>query len=620
MKITPLAKAVSFGLSLCVFAATADEKTSTDENIEKITVVANRVATPLEQIAASVSILDEKDIEALGFVSLADILRTQPGIGVSNSGGAGKNTTLRIRGEEGFRTQLYIDGVELSDPTAPQVTPIFDDILTSQITRVEILRGTQGLSYGADAGGVINVTTNSTNEAFTANAKAEYGSFSSRLFKFDVGASNDVGSVFVAVSDFTTNGFNASSNDTSGEEDGYDNTTVHIKGEVRLSSNLDAQIVIRDVTGDTEFDACFDNTTFALINDCTSDNENTTARLSLKYTTNQSSHSLGVANTDVERQFFSNGEAGFLAEGSVQRLDYVGTTQLKQHQLVYGVDIENEENDVDGIQRFQRGAFFDYQVQATQELHLTAGLRYDDNETFGSFTSVRLGGVYLYQLSSSQQLKYKATYGTGFRAPSLFEQAFNNGPFAFGEAAGLELSEEQSEGFDIGVEYSDDSGLSAGITYFDQRIEDEIIFDGAQFQGFLQASGETESKGFELDVEQGYNSGLYLRANYTYNDTETSDGQDRIRRPKHIANAVVIYPLTDKLQVSGNARLSKDAVDIGDVELSDYVIFGLNVSYQITDNLGLSLRAENLFDREYTEVLGFNTSGSAFYLGISATL
>jgi vitamin B12 transporter len=620
MKINPLAKAICFGLSLCTFISSADEATVTDSDIEKITVVANRVATPLNQTAASVSIIEEDDIEALGFISLADILRTQPGIGVSNSGGAGKNTTLRIRGEEGFRTQLYIDGAELSDPTAPQVTPIFDDILTSQVTRVEILRGTQGLSYGADAGGVINITTNDTDEDFAASATAEFGRFDSRLFNVDIGASNDIGNIYVAVSDFTTNGFNTSSNDTSGETDGYDNTTIHVKGGVRINANLNANIVIRDVEGDAEFDACFDNTTFALINDCTSENENTTTRLALEYTTDKSSHSLGIANTDVERQFFSNGEAGFAAEGSVKRLDYVGSSQLKQHQLIYGIDIENEENDVDGIQRFQRGAFFDYQVQATKALNLTAGLRYDDNETFGSFTSVRLGGVYLYQLSSSQQLKYKATYGTGFRAPSLFEQAFNNGPFAFGDAAGLELSEEQSEGFDLGVEYSDSSGLSAGITYFDQSIEDEIIFDGALFQGFLQSSGETDSSGFELDIEQRYNTGLSLRANYTYNDTETSDGQDRIRRPKHIANAAAIYPVTDKLQISANARLSKDAIDIGGVELSNYVLFGLNASYQVTNHLALRLRVENLFDREYTEVIGFNTSGSAFYFGINATL
>ena len=147
----------------------------------------------------------------------------------------------------------------------------------------------------------------------------------------------------------------------------------------------------------------------------------------------------------------------------------------------------------------------------------------------------------------------------------------------------LGVIDDDIEGFDVGVEYSNTGGLTAELVYFDQTIEDEIIFDGAQFQGFLQVSGETESKGVELSVEQRYTNGINIKANYTYNDSETSDGQDRLRRPKHLANAVVIYPLSDKWQVSGNARLSKDAVDIGNVALSNYVIFGLNASYQVTN-------------------------------------
>ena len=620
MKLNSLTKAISVSLLLTPFMSSAEEANSNANDIEKITVVANRVATPTNQTAASVSVIESDEIEALGFISLADILRTQTGIGVSNSGGAGKNTTLRIRGEEGYRTQLYIDGVELSDPTAPQVTPIFDDILTSQVQRVEILRGTQGLAYGADTGGVINITTNDSNQPLIGSVSAELGRFSSRLFNADVGTTNDLGDFYVGVSDFSTDGFNASTNDASGEEDGYDNTTIHVKAGVNIRQNLRAQLVVRDVDGETQFDSCFDNTTFAPTDTCSSDNENTTVRLSLGYTGDNSSHTLGVAKTDVERQFFSNNEAGFATEGSVERLDYVGQTQLAQHRLIYGIDIENEENEATGIQRFQRGAFFDYQVQATDELYLTAGLRYDDNETFGSFTSVRLSGVYLQSLSATEQLKYKATYGTGFRAPSLFEQDFNNGPFAFGDAAGLQLNEEESEGFDIGVEYSNSQGFSAGAVYFDQSIEDEIIFDGAQFQGFLQLPGETDSTGIELDVQQRFANGINLKANYTYNDTETSAGLDRIRRPKHIANAVVIYPVNDKLNISGNARLSKDAIDIGNVELSDYVIFGLNAAYKISEHLTVRLRIENLFDREYTEVVGFNTSDRAAYFGISAKL
>src|SRR5690606_40926730 len=84
----------------------------------------------------------------------------QPGIGVSNSGGTGKFTALRIRGEEGYRTVLLIDGVKAVDPSGTQAVPTFESLLvTSDVERVEVLRGPQGFIYGADAGGVVSVLT-----------------------------------------------------------------------------------------------------------------------------------------------------------------------------------------------------------------------------------------------------------------------------------------------------------------------------------------------------------------------------------------------------------------------------------------------------------------------------
>src|SRR5690606_17824284 len=95
----------------------------------------------------------------------AQLLRSQAGISVSNSGGAGKQTALRIRGEEGFRTLVLIDGVEVSDPTAPQVGPLVENLTAgSEIERIEVLRGPQGFIYGADAGGVIQVVTRRAQE------------------------------------------------------------------------------------------------------------------------------------------------------------------------------------------------------------------------------------------------------------------------------------------------------------------------------------------------------------------------------------------------------------------------------------------------------------------------
>ena len=138
----------------------AVRRRAADARPEEIVVTSSMIAQPRRQIGTAVSVIDFEEIELRGYTDLADVLRTQTGIGVSNSGGPGKSTSVRIRGEESFRTLLIIDGVKALDPSAPQVAPSFDSLLTtSDLQRVEVLRGPQGFMYGADAGGVVNVIT-----------------------------------------------------------------------------------------------------------------------------------------------------------------------------------------------------------------------------------------------------------------------------------------------------------------------------------------------------------------------------------------------------------------------------------------------------------------------------
>ena len=100
MKKHPLVQAITLSLAFTASSGSVSAETSNSQrNLETITVVSSRTNVPLKELATSVEIITSEDIAALGNLGLADILRSATSVGVSNSGGQGKNTTLRIRGE-----------------------------------------------------------------------------------------------------------------------------------------------------------------------------------------------------------------------------------------------------------------------------------------------------------------------------------------------------------------------------------------------------------------------------------------------------------------------------------------------------------------------------------------
>jgi vitamin B12 transporter len=588
--------------------------------LETITVVSSKVPLSFRELATSVSLITKEDIDARGNASLADIMSHEVGIGVSNSGGVGKNTTLRIRGEDGFRTKVYIDGVELSDPTAPQVTPIFDDILTHFIDRVEILRGPQGLMYGADAGGVVSITTKQSEQGLQTTINAETGSYSSHMINADLGYANKNGHIYLAAAEYETDGFNAQTADVSNEKDGYQNTTLHFNSGININETLLVNLVIRRVSSDNEYDGCYDNVNFALIYECTTDSENQTARLSLQYNQDKSHHNLAYAETDVERQFYSNEQFSFGSEGNISKFEYNGFYGSAQQKLIWGLDNEIQQLLGSGEEREQTGLYLEYQKAWSEQLFITAGMRHDNNDTFGTHNSYRISAAYLIPLLKQQSLKLKSTYGTGFRAPSLYEQAYNDGDFAYGNAAGLQLKEEDSRGFDIGFDYINKI-QSLSLVFFKQSISNEIYFDSLTYTGYLQNNLSSESKGLELELSQQLTAAIKLWGNYTFNEAQTNLQEDRIRRPKHQANLGLQSQFLDgRIHTNLNIKMVKDLVDIGGVALDNYNLVNLTSSYLLSENLRIKLRIENLFDRKYQDVVGFNTANRSIYLGMTINL
>jgi vitamin B12 transporter len=589
--------------------------TLTDEMV----VTSSLVAQPRRQIGTAVSVIDFVEMKLRGYPSLADVLRTQTGISVNNSGGIGKATSVRIRGEESYRTLLMIDGVKALDPSAPRVVPTFDSLLmTSDLQRVEVLRGPQGFIYGADAGGVVNVLSKrSVDELGTLGL--EYGADSLRKLDGALLGAGDEYDYFFSATDLETDGFNSQTADTVlQDDDGAENTTLHAKLGWNPFDNVRIQLVARDIDAKTAYDGCFSSITFSPVHDCIATTEQTTYKISTDIASGAFTSSVGVSNIDIGRDDFAEGLPAFATDGDIGRFEYTGSYKPSAAvAFVFGLDLQDEEL-FDGLttrSRDQNGYYFEYQGAFDDVFYVSLGARYDDNDDFGTHTSTRLTAAYVQDLGAERSLKYRTSLGTGFRAPSLFEVAYNAGPFAFPPAAGLVLEEETSEGYDLGIEYGA-MGLRFEVTYFDQKIEDEIFFDPG-FSGYLQSPGTSTSKGVEIAADVSLGESWDFIASWTNNDTEDSANQQRLQRPKNVANFGLAYrPGDGRLNIIANYRLSRDSIDVGGVALEDYDVLDLSATFDLADRVELHARVQNATDESYQEVSGYYTAGRSVYAGV----
>lgn len=183
-------------------------------------------------------------------------------------------------------------------------------------------------------------------------------------------------------------------------------------------------------------------------------------------------------------------------------------------------------------------------------------------------------------------------------------------------ASNVNLIQEESEGWEIGAEFfSGDMHLEA--VYFDQDVENAIIFDLATFSGYLQDIGTSTSRGVELSAELPLNQSLTLNGNYTYNDTERPDGSQRLLRPENLYNLGLRYASVDgRLQINGFYRAQADSID-SPGPLEDFGVLDLTASYQLSDGFKVYGRWENALDEEYQEVIGYYAADSAVYVGLN---
>lgn len=587
---------------------------------EEMTVTSSRVEMPLRHVGTSVSVLDTDDIQSRGYKTVAEVLRSLPAIGISNNGGLGKQTTIRIRGEEGYRTKVLIDGIDVSDPTGTQVQTQIQHLLTAHIERIEVLRGPQGMMYGADAGGVINIITKKASAPLQGGLSVDYGRFDSRQYTANLRGQINTFDYSIMAADLSTEGFNARESDLSKDNDGYENTSLGFSGGYNVSDSIRLQAIIRNVDSDNEYDNCSAEGV-GITSNCNGEFEQTNYKLAASFSNEQWQHTLSYGYTKTERTNFAEQSINtFDVDGKLKHFQYHGAYQMLDHgQWVFGIDRQRDKvnSSANHYKRKQHSTYVEWQGNIDDRFYYTTGVRYDYNNSFGSNISYRLTSAYLIALTGGHELKIKGAVGTGFRAPSLSEIATNDNATSL-PAAGVILEQEDSQGIDLGAELRFANGVLIEAVYFHQEIDNEISFDLIGFSGYLQESGISQSKGVELSFEAPLSSNVNLYGNYTFNETKDSENLQRIRRPKQLLNlgADVTF---NTLSISANARHVADAQDqiygLGRLDLDDYQVLDINISVQVLPDLDVYVRAENVFNKQYQQITDYQSARAASYVG-----
>ena len=616
-----LKKPLSLAVSL-TFAANA----SFANEIEETVIVADRVDTAIESLAVSVNVMDRDLISALGSATLPQLLRSQVGITTTQTGGIGAVSGIRVRGQDAFRTRVLIDGIDISDPSSPQVAPRMEHIASGSLERVEVLRGTQGLLWGADAGGVIALTSRRGDERPGIDVSAERGGYGFEAESLTASSGAMAFGEITAVLNYVgMDGFNAQKSDTQlADKDGYDNDSIQLSYTTPDWNGWSATVSAREVDATTDYDGCgrFDeNFSFISSNDCADGYTNETQGLVVRYRGDGHSTQLSASESDSDRSYFTDGIFQFALKGSNEQLSLSHNREITENiDITAGVDLDEQSYD-DGFgtarSRDNEAIFLNVR-RASEAVTLSAAVRSDDNEDFGRYTSWRLTAL---TETGFEGVAFKAAYGTGFRAPSPYEVGSNQSPFALPEARDTALNEEQSEGWEMGLRGNQNS-MSWELTYFDQDVSDAIIYsyNPALFAGgYIQVPGTSQFSGIEATASLSVGEGVTLEGFVTDLSAKDASGSELPYRPETTAQISARFS-GDKSNWLLLARYTGDRSDGFGTTLSEYTVMDGSFSYAVTEDLNISVRAENLTNEGYSDIVGYRSAGRTLYLGLNVSL
>ncbi len=612
--------------------------------LPEVVVTTNRLDTPVSQVPNSITVITAQDIEKKLSSTAMEALQDVPGLTLEQSGGPGEIASIYTRGSDDGDTLVLLDGIPMNNPVGTgRSYDYLDQLALGGVQQIEVVRGTQSVLYGSNAmAGVINIITQKGSGPASGSVLVEGGSYGTVRETALVQGGDSKCDYALNTSYFSTAGFptadKAFGNSLNNPYDDFSSLfhlgaplTSNIREEVLVNYNQ-SRINIDDGAGSALGDPVMDDP-----NDWI-DQKQVLMGSKTSWTLGNWEQSLTLSfmdnyydNNDIQSADSPNsynytdsydGQSGKLTWQNNLKL-------LPEETLVLGLEGYQEWGNspsssgttIQGSQ-WEDSGFLESLAKLDEGFFLNVGGRLDNYNVYGTHGTYQAGAAYFIP---DLETKLKATYGTGFLAPTLYQlyDPTHGNP---------SLQPESNTSYDLGLEQPFWAGqVRIGATYFHNDFENLITYYGPSANGVYGNSGSFQTEGVETFVEVKVAKVLILKGSYTYTDVETSipvtlDYSPLLHKPANQAGFDMDYQ-SDSMEagVSGTYVGQRSDVDFYGyynspytpipVTLSDYFLVNLRASYQINPALKLFARVDNLFNQFYEEVYGYGTPGLSAYLG-----
>ncbi len=657
----------------------ASEKSGTgiDQKPKKsyeIVITATKTGIYKKETGASITVITAEEIEQSKKMKVVDLLKSTPGVSVSQSSPLGGLADLYIRGTGSNHVTVLIDGVKVNDPSSAAHGFDFANLTTDNIEQIEIVRGSQSVLYGSDAiGGVINIITKKGEGKPQVTVQAEGGSFNT--FKESAGVSGGT--------DWAYYSFNVSRTDSRGfsrtstwrgvrksflknRHDGYDNTAVSTQLGIKtirdswLSFALrftDASMKISNGSYEEDKNHTFGSQNLALnVKYAIPVFEWWESTLMFSYM-NQLMHDKNLPDEyEFAKSLFQSGDyasfgySNMTFKGTMMSGEFKNKFSIKDiDEIVVGVSYEKEYAatlpyyfglmpaqpmaplpysnpwfmmPTDPIDRTAGtwAAYAQNHLKLFKRVFIIAGARYTRPDHFRHSIDYGVSGSFIIPVTET---RIKASMGTGYKIPSLYQlynayERSNRLSFAY-------LKQERAISYDAGIEQPLwENRIILEVNYFSIDYKNLITYDSTLDSYGRYWNSDALSRGVECMASIRPFDDLTISGYYTFTrmHDKTFHTGDLLRRPRHKAGFTVNYSFLDR----GNINL--DVSYVGRRRdywfypyfsaMNAYYRVDLAASWWIIRELQAFVRIENLLNKRYEEIRGYRTAPCSVYGGLKA--